>query len=108
MKKQLGARPGLVFPYSVLEAMNPSTESSRALATLENNKNTVAIFPPRAPSAAVGKRGPKPKILPLELIMQWAGEGDGSKKIASRLKTEHGIEIGFRTIARILCGQRIL
>jgi len=56
-----------------------------------------------------GKRGPKRRAdLPAEMIMQWASEGMGSKMIASKLKAELNITIGFRTVARIIAGQRVL
>jgi hypothetical protein len=53
------------------------------------------------------KRGPKHKALPVKLITQWASEGMGSKAIAVRLKGE-GVEISYKTIQRLLSGQRVL
>lgn len=49
-----------------------------------------------------GKRGPKHKALPRELIKQWAGEGMGSRAIASRLNNELGIEVSYKTVQRAL------
>lgn len=53
------------------------------------------------------KRGPKHRELPEDLILQLAGEGLKSQAIAAKLK-EQDIEISYRTILRILAGQRVL
>jgi hypothetical protein len=72
------------------------------MATVNGKKSEVAII-----QATVGKkRGRKQGDLPLELIKKWASEGMDSKRIASRLNTEHGIEVSFRTIARVMKGER--
>ena len=75
------------------------------MATLNTEKTTVAIIQPSVRSKPRSKRGPKFKELPRELIIQWASEGLGSKAIATRLKRQ-GVEVGFRTIARVLAGER--
>ncbi len=53
-----------------------------------------------------GKRGRKQKVLPRELIKQWSGEGMGSKAIASKLSNELGIKVSYKTIQRLLSGER--
>ena len=53
-------------------------------------------------------RGRKHRALPMELITRWAGEGMGGKAIAARLKGEHGIKVSYKTIQRLLTGQRVL
>ena len=53
-----------------------------------------------------GKRGHRQKALPHELITQWAGEGMGSKAIASKLNNELGITVSYKTIQRTLAGER--
>jgi len=93
---------------SPLKTNKVSRDGVSIMATLESQKYKVAIIPPPARVTTVGKRGPKHKALPVELIMQWAREGMGSKRIASRLKAEHSIIVGFRTIARIISGQRVM
>ena len=55
-----------------------------------------------------GKRGPKQKALPRELIKQWAGEGMGSRVIALKLNSELGIKVSYRTIQRVLSGERLI
>ena len=55
---------------------------------------------------ANNKRGPKHKALPVELIVQWAGQGMGSKTIASKLNSELGINVSYKTIQRTLAGER--
>ena len=62
----------------------------------------------RGPVSTRGKRGPKHKLLPIELISQWAGEGIRSKAITSRLKRELDIKVHYSTIQRILSGQRVM
>lgn len=75
------------------------------MATLESPKITVALFQPSVSSKASNKRGPKHKALPVDVIRQLASQGNGSKKIAATLKTQ-GVKVGFRTIARMLSGER--
>lgn len=60
----------------------------------------------KARVATGAKGGPKPKQLPEDLIRQLAGEGMGSKAIASRLNNELGIIVSYKTIQRILSGKR--
>jgi hypothetical protein len=84
----------------------------RIMATVKGKKSEVAIIPPSVSTRPIVKRirrGPKHRTdLPVEVIMQWAGEGMGSKKITAKLKADYDIAIGFRTVARILAGQRVL
>ena len=49
-----------------------------------------------------GKRGPKKKALPRELIKRWVGEGMGSRVIALKLYSELGIKVSYRTVQRVL------
>ena len=60
----------------------------------------------KQPIKTEAKRGPKQKALPQELISQWAGEGMGSKAIASKLNNELGIKVSYKTIQRLLSGER--
>jgi hypothetical protein len=82
------------------------------MSTLESKKSEVDIITPSVSTRPIVKRirrGPKHRTdLPVEVIMQWAGEGMGSKVIAARLKAEHGIIVSYKTIQRILAGQRVL
>ena len=80
----------------------------RNMSTLTNKKSEVDIINPPVTSRAIGKRGPKQKNLPVELISQWAGEGMGSKAVATRLRSELDITVSYKTIQRILSGQRVL
>ena len=57
---------------------------------------------------ANNRRGPKQKALPWELIEKWAGEDMGSKVIASKLNSELGIKVSYKTIQRLLSGKREL
>jgi hypothetical protein len=84
------------------------TVVSGNMSTLENKKITVDIFEAMTPRRMLGKRGPKQKDLPHEVIEQWFSEGMGSKAIASRLKNELGIKVSYKTIQRVLSGERDL
>lgn len=77
------------------------------MSTLESKKIEVDIIhPPATISRPSGKRGPKHRRLPEDLIKQLAGEGMGSKAIAARLKAELGITVSYKTIQRVLSGKR--
>lgn len=88
------------------------------MSTLDGKKFEVDIIPPAVTTTTAtrtfapptksnaGKRGPKHRLLPEDLIMRLAGEGMGSKTIAARLKAEHGISVSYKTIQRILSGER--
>jgi len=53
-----------------------------------------------------GKRGRKHKALPHELIKGWADEGMGSRVIALKLNNELGINVSYKTVQRVLSGER--
>ena len=74
------------------------------MSTLADKKSEVDIITPADASRTMarGKRGPKHKPLPEDLIMQWASKGMSSKAIAARLKSELGIETSYKTIQRRL------
>lgn len=91
------------------KAADVSGYAPQITATVKGKKSKVAIIPPAVGARPTIKRGPKHRAdLPVEQIMQWAGEGMGSKKITAKLKAEYDITVSFRTIARILSGQRVL
>lgn len=54
------------------------------------------------------KRGPKHKELPQGLIKRMAKKEKSSRVIAQRLEDEKGIKVSYKTIQRILKGQRVL
>jgi hypothetical protein len=76
------------------------------MSTLESKKFEVDIIHPPGATRAVVKRGPKHRQLPEDLIRQLANEGMGSKVIAARLKAEHDIIVSYKTIQRVLSGER--
>ena len=84
-------------------AKQPST----IMSTVESTKNEVDIIKSQTAKRTNGKRGPKLKSLPQEVVIQWASEGMGSKAIASQLKREQGIDVSYKTIQRILSGERV-
>jgi len=63
-----------------------------------------------APRVMVKKRrGPKHKSLPVDEIKRWAKkDGMRSKRIAARLEKKRGIKVSYKTIQRILNGQRVM
>ena len=62
---------------------------------------TMDIFRPRGRPKHYEKRE-----LPEELIRQLSSEGMGSRAIASRLRAERGIKVSYKTIQRVLSGER--
>jgi len=76
------------------------------MSTLDDKKIEVDIIQPSVGKVTREKRGPKHKALPQELIKQWSGEGMGSKAIASKLSNELGIKVSYKTIQRLLSGER--
>jgi len=85
-----------------------SQHGDRIMSTLDGKKFEVDIIDPRDAMSKRprGKKGPKHRQLPEDLIMRLAGEGIGSKTIAARLKSEHGVTVSYKTIQRILSGER--
>jgi hypothetical protein len=83
------------------------TPAPRNMSTLNEDKIKVDIIQPPVVKVTRGKRGPKHKVLPDDLIKQWAGEGMGSKAIATKLKAKHSIEVSYKTIQRVLSGKRM-
>ena len=76
------------------------------MSTVNGKNSKVDIFEPSVAKVTRGKRGPKQKPLPQELIKQWAGEDMGSKAIATRLKADTGVTVSYKTIQRLLSGKR--
>jgi hypothetical protein len=96
-------------PEKAVESQYPIPQQGyRNMSTVNAEKSTVDIINPPEPKVTHGKRGPKHRELPEDLIRQWASDSMGSKAIAVRLRSEHGIEVSYKTIQRILSGQRIL
>jgi len=80
----------------------PYTEKAKTkLSTLNSPSLTVDNFRPRGRPTTYKKRP-----LPDEKIKQLHKEGMGTKAIATRLKKEQGIPISYKTIQRVLSGQR--
>ena len=52
------------------------------------------------------KRGPKRRELPEDLIRQMQSKEMGSKAIATMLHTERGLKVSYKTIQRVLSGER--
>jgi len=76
------------------------------MSTLGEEKIEVDIIKPSGKPKILAKRGPKHKDLPIELIEQLAKEGMGSKAIATKLKAERDVKVSYRTIQRVLSGER--
>ena len=78
-------------------ASYPETKKS----TLNPIKSRVDFFRPRGRPKTYKKR-----LLPDDKIKQLHHEGMGAKAIATQLKTEQGIDVSYKTIQRVLSGQR--
>jgi hypothetical protein len=89
------------------EVAGVAGHTPQIMSTVASKKIEVDIIKPSVAARAVLKRGPKHKALPQELVKQWAGDGMGSKAIASKLNNELGINISYKTIQRALSGERV-
>ena len=84
----------------VLEPVQPASGAGH------NNTGTPIGSGIMSTVKANNKRGPKHKALPRELIEKWAGEDMGSKAIASKLNSKLGVRVSYKTIQRLLSGER--
>ena len=76
------------------------------MSTVEGVKTETATIPSLAPSPEAAKRGPKHRRLPEDLIKQLSRKDMGSKAIAAKLKRDKGIKVSYKTIQRVLSGER--
>lgn len=83
-----------------------STPIRTIMSTLRDENIKVDKIQPSVAPSTTGKRGRKRKQLPEHLIKQLNDEGMGSKAIATRLRTEHGVTVSYKTIQRVLSGER--
>lgn len=77
------------------------------MSTLGSKKIEVAVNKPLAAPRTASRRRPRHKALPHALIKQWASEDIGSKAITTKLKKELGIKVSYKTVQRVLSGERI-
>lgn len=77
------------------------------LSILEDKKISMDKLKAVTPKVTRKKPGPKIKELPEDLIKQLNEQGLGSNAIATSLKSK-GIEVSYKTIQRIINGQRQL
>jgi len=102
------ARYRSVAPQSDIETVEtvaitscPYAETETKMSTLNQESATVDKFRPRGRPKTYKKRN-----LPVEEIQQLHQNGLGSKAIATRLNKENGIDVSYKTIQRVLSGQR--
>ena len=81
--------------------MIPTGLPTAKKSTLKEDSITVDIFRPRGRPINYEKRE-----LPNKRIKELHNQGMGSKAIATKLKNDHGIEVSYKTIQRVLAGQR--
>lgn len=99
------SRPGWIPKAGKVSPMQGHPHTIKSIVTGDKNSMDLISLPDA--SRPVGKRrGPKGKSLPREVILQWAGEGMGSRSISSRLRNELGINVCYKTVARALSGER--
>jgi len=77
------------------------------MSTVERGKIQVDMIHPPDTTRTPPKRGPKFRDLPEDLIRELASQDQGSKAIATRLNVEHGIKVSYKTIQRVLSGERM-
>ncbi|MFC2047313.1 hypothetical protein ACFLTK_03465 [Chloroflexota bacterium] len=76
-------------------------EGKMKMSTLNEKTVTVDKFKPRGRPSTYKKRE-----LPEGLIKRLHRKGIGSKTIATVLKKEHGVDVSYKTIQRVLSGNR--
>ena len=96
-------RPAWIHRISELnktaqKANRVSWHSDGIMSTLNYEKSKVDIISSPAPFKISGKRGPKHRWLPEDLIRELAAAGMGSKAIVTKLKKEDGTIISYKTI----------
>lgn len=79
---------------------------SGIMSTVERVKTETDAISSSPPSVEGVKRGPKQRRLPEGLIKQLARRDMGSKSIAAKLKRDKGITVSYKTIQRVLSGER--
>ena len=104
--KRLAWIPKPQKPEKADKSQYQVSQGAGIMSTLAGEKSGVDTIPPSDTTNTRGKRGPKYRTLPVDLIIQFAGEGMGSKTIAARLRSERGIEVSYKTIQRVLSGER--
>jgi hypothetical protein len=83
------------------------------LSTSNGEEITVDKIKPSAPSGAIHRirteaRGRKQISLPLDYIEHLVEAGLGYKQIAAKIRVEYGIVASYRTVARVVKGERKL
>jgi len=80
---------------------SPMKEQETKMSTLNSTSPEVDNFRPRGRPKTYEKRA-----LPDGIIKQLHDDGMGAKAIATNLKTEEGIDVSYKTIQRVLSGER--
>jgi len=88
------------------EAAQVSQDMRTIMSTLDYQKSQVDIIQSSVGKVTRAKRGPKHRDLPGDLIRRLAAESMGSKAIATKLRKEQGIPVSYKTIQRVLSGER--
>lgn len=76
------------------------------MSPINNKKSKGDIIQPSVTPRATNKRGPKFRLLPEDKIKQLNENGMESKAISAWLKRDKGVIVSYKTIQRILSGQR--
>ena len=79
----------------------PTEEQETKMSILDSMTPRVDNFRPRGRPKTYKKRS-----LPDDQIKHLHNEGMGAKAIATKLRTEQDIDVSYKTIQRILSGQR--
>jgi len=88
-------------PLFSADKETPTGEQKTKMSTLNSPSVTVDNFRPRGRPRTYNKLS-----LPDDKIKQMYEGGRGAKAIATKLKTEEGIDVSYKTIQRVLSGQR--
>jgi len=86
--------------YQVLPDVAP------IMSTLKSKNIEVDKINPSVARVNTVKRGRKRQRLPEDIILELHKDGLGSKAIATQLKREEGVVVSYKTVQRVLSGQR--
>lgn len=76
------------------------------MSIVKSENSTMDIITPQP--SKISRRGPQQKNLPIDLINEWAAGGMGSIGISKLLAEQKGIKVSYRTVLRVINGERPL
>jgi hypothetical protein len=79
------------------------------MSTLDDKRTRVDKLEPVTPKRPIGRKpGPRPMFLPTDRVRHLAGQGLGAKAIATLLRRDDQLDVSYKTVERLLRGQKAL